>query len=156
MNSTIIGALAALGGSSVGAIAPVLTSYILQRNITKRELTNREINLRESLYVEFIKEASRIYLVSVTHVLENLDDLVLLYSLVSRIRLFASAPVVAAAEDLVKRVVALYGGPNLTLEQVRTAALSATVDPLDVFSFACRAELKLLLRKGAGPDTIRS
>lgn len=156
MNSTMVGALAALGGSSVGAIAPVLTSYILQRSITQRELTNREINLRESLYAEFIKEASRSYLSSITHVLENLDDLVLLYSLVSRIRLFATEPVVTAAEDLVKRIVARYGSPNLTVEQVRAAALSAAADPLDVFSFACREELKNLFRKGPGPDTIRS
>jgi hypothetical protein len=156
MNSTIVGALAALGGSSIGAMAPVLSSYMLQRSVAQRELSNREINLRETLYAEFIKEASRIYLISLTHVLDNLDDLVLLYSLVSRIRLFATEPVVAAAEGLVKRIVAHYGRPNLTVEQVRTAALSAAADPLDVFSFACRKELRTLLRKGPGPDTIRS
>jgi hypothetical protein len=155
MNTTIIGALAALGGSSIGAMAPVLSSYVSQRSVAQRELSSREINLRETLYAEFIKEASRIYLISLTHVLDDLDDLVSLYSLVSRIRLFASEPVVAAAEDLVKRIVEHYGSPNLTVEQVRTAALTAAADPLDVFSFACRKELQLLLRKGPGPDTIR-
>lgn len=156
MNTTIIGALAALCGSSIGAMAPVLSSYVLQRSVAQRELSNREIGLRETLYADFIKEASRIYLVSVTHALEDLNDLVALYALVSRIRLFASEPVMCAAEDLVKRIVERYGNPNLTAEQIRAAALSAKADPLDVFSYACRKELRDLLQKGPGPGTIRS
>lgn len=156
MNTTLIGALAALGGSSIGAIAPVLSSYVLQRSVAQREISNREIGLREGLYSDFIKEASRIYLVSLTHVLEDLGDLVDLYALVSRIRLFASEPVVLAAEDLVKRIVEHFGNPNLSVEQIRARALSAKTDPLDVFSFACRKELRDLLRKGPGPGTTRS
>lgn len=148
MNTTLIGALAALGGSSIGAFAPVLSSYVLQRSVAEREISSRDIALRESLYSDFIKESSRLYLVSLSHVLENLDDLVPLYSLVSRIRLFASKPVVLAAENLVKQIVEHYGDPNLTVEQVRTAALSVKADPFGMFSFACRKELPDLLRKG--------
>ncbi len=91
VNTTLIGALAALGGSSIGAIAPVLSSYVLQRSVAERETSSRDISLREALYSDFIKEASRLYLVSLNNLLENLDDLVPLYALVSRIRLFASA-----------------------------------------------------------------
>ena len=156
MNTTLIGVLAALGGSSIGVFAPVLSSYVLQRSVAQREVSNREITLRETLYADFIKEASRIYLISLTQTLENLDDLVSLYGLVSRIRLFASEPVLFAAEDLVKRIVEHFGDPNLTTEQIRAAALSAKADPLDVFSSACRKELQDLLRKGPGPGTIRS
>ena len=156
MNTTIIGALAALCGSSIGAIAPVLSSYVMQRSLTYRETSNREVALRETLYADFIREASRIYLVSLTHVLENLDDLVSLYALVSRIRLFASESVVFAAEDLVKRIVEQFGNPNLTTEQIRAAALSAKADPLDVFSVSCRKELEDLIRKGPAAGTIRN
>jgi hypothetical protein len=156
MNTTLIGALAAFGGSSIGAIAPVLSSYVLQRSVAQREMSSREIALREGLYSDFIKEASHLYLVSLTHVLEDLDDLVPLYALVSRIRLFASEPVVLAAEDLVKRIVEHYGNRNLTVEEIRAAALSATADPLDVFSFACRKELRDLLRQGSGRGTLRT
>ncbi len=156
MNTTLISALAALGGSSIGAIAPLLSSYMLQRSVGQREHSSREIALREALYSDFIKEASHLYLVSLTHVLEDLDDLVPLYALVSRIRLFASEPVMLAAEDLVKRIVEHYGNPNMTVDQIRAAALAATPDPLEVFSCACRKELRNLLRRGLGPGTIRS
>lgn len=154
MNSTIVGVLAALAGSSIGVLAPVFSTYVLQRGLTLREMSNREISLRETLYSDFIQEASRVYLISLTHILENLDDLVALYALVSRIRLFASEPVVTAAEDLVRRIVEHFGNPNLTTEQIRAAALAAKADPLDVFSFACRKELQDLLRKGTGTRMI--
>lgn len=154
MNSTIVGVLAALAGSSIGVLAPVFSTYVLQRGLTLREMSNREISLRETLYSDFIQEASRVYLISLTHILENLDDLVALYALVSRIRLFASEPVVIAAEDLVRRIVEHFGNPNLTTEQIRAAALAAKADPLDVFSFACRKELQDLLRKGMGARMI--
>ncbi len=156
VNTTLIGALAALGGSSIGAIAPVLSSYVLQRSVAERETSSRDISLREALYSDFIKEASRLYLVSLNNLLENLDDLVPLYALVSRIRLFASEPVVSAAEGLVKQIVEHYGDPNLSVEQIRTAALAAKADPLGVFSFACRKELRDLLRRGRGLGTGRS
>ncbi len=155
MNTTLISALAAFGGSSVGALAPVLSSYVLQRSASQREISNRQIALREALYSDFIKEASRLYATSLTHVLESLDDLVSLYALVSRIRLFASEPVVRAAEDFVKQIVGHYGKPNLSVEQIRAAALSAEADPLDVFSFACRTELRDMLQRGTAPATMR-
>src|SRR5260370_28456858 len=50
MNTTLISALAAFGGSSVGALAPVLSSYVLRRAAAQRELSNRQIALREALY----------------------------------------------------------------------------------------------------------
>jgi hypothetical protein len=89
-----------------------------------------------------------------THNLENLDELVSLYALVSRIRLLASKPVVRAAEGFVKLIVQHYGDPNLTVEQLRAAALSAKADPLDVFSFACRKELRDILQRGELSATI--
>jgi hypothetical protein len=149
MNYAVISALAAFGGSSVGALAPVLSSYVLQRSVAQRELSNRQIAEREALYSDFIQEASRLYGISITHALEDLDGLVSLYALVSRIRLFASEPVVQAAELFVKRIVERYGEPNLTIEQIRAAALSAQADPLAVFSLACRRELRSIFQRGA-------
>jgi hypothetical protein len=154
MNPAIISAMAALGGSAVGALAPVMSNFILQRGATQRELLNRQIAQRETLYSDFINEASRIYAESVTHDLENMNELVSLYALVSRIRLMASEPVVNAAEAFVKLIVAHYGEPNLTVEQIRSSALSAKADPLDVFSLACRKELRMILQRGELSATI--
>lgn len=156
MNPAIISALAALGGSSVGALAPVLSNFILQRSLTQRDLLNRQISQRETLYSDFINEASRIYAKSVTHDLEEVDELVTLYALVSRIRLMATEPVVHAAEAFVRRIVAHFGEPNLTFEQLRAVALSAKAEPLDVFSMACRKELRQILQRGELSATLRN
>jgi hypothetical protein len=111
---------------------------------------------RENLYSDFIKEASSVYANSVTHNLENLDELASLYVLVSRIRLLASEPVLLPTENFVKQIVQHYGEPNLTVEQIRAAVLSAKADPLDVFSFACRKELGDIHKEGISYSTIRT
>ena len=147
MNNAMVSVLAALIGSTIGGLAPVMSNYVLQRGQTQRDLLNRQITQRETLYSDFIKEASSLYANSVTRSLENLDGLVSLYALVSRIRLTASEPVLHAAEAFVKQIVQHYGEPNLTVEQIRAAALSAKADPLDVFSLACRRELQDILRR---------
>jgi hypothetical protein len=147
MNSAMISILAALSGTAVGSLAPVLSNYVLQRSATERDLLNRRLGQRESLYSDFIKEASRLYTDAMIHELDDLNDIVSLYALVSRIRLLASEPVVRAAEDFVKLIVQHYGDPNLTLEEIRTAALSQRADPLDIFSFACRRELRNILER---------
>jgi hypothetical protein len=156
MNPAIISTLAALGGSSVGALAPVLSNYMLQRSQTQRDLLNRQMSQRETLYSDFIKGASPVYANSLTHSLEALDELVSLYSLVSRIRLLASEPVVDAAETIVRQILQHYGEPNLSVEQMRAAALAAHADPLDDFSIACRKELRDILHRGDLSATIRN
>ena len=156
MNPAITSALAALGGSSVGALAPVLSNFILERSVTRRELLNRQIAQRETLYSDFINEASRIFAKSVMRNLEGMDELVSLYALVSRIRLMATAPVVHEAETFVKLIVTRFGEPNLTVEQLRTAALSVEREPLDRFSLTCRKELRGILRRGRLSATLHN
>src|SRR5271168_4600142 len=140
MNPATVNILAVLSGAAVGSLAPVLSNYVIQRSLTQRDLLYRQLGQREVLCSDFIKEASRLYADAMIHELEDLNALVSLYALVSRIRLLASDPVVIAAEDFVKLIVQHYGDPNLTLDQMRAAALSEKADPLDVFSSACRRE----------------
>ena len=156
MNPAIISALAALGGSSVGALAPVLSNFILERSVTRRELLNRQIAQRETLYSDFINEASRIYAKSVMRNLDGMDELVSLYALVSRIRLMATEPVVHEAETFVKLIVTRFGEPNLSFEEIRTAALSTNSEPLDRFSLACRLELRMILKRSELSATLRN
>jgi len=149
MNSAVLSTLAALGGSTVGALSPILSNYVLQRNQAQRDLLVHQVAARETLYSDFINEASRVYAHSQTHNLECLDGLVSLYARVSRIRLLATEPVVDAAEILVRQIVKQYGEPNLTVEETRAAAAAAKADPLDVFSFACRTELREIVNRTA-------
>jgi hypothetical protein len=148
LNPATVNILAALSGTAVGSLAPVLSNYVLQKSVTQRDLLNRQLSQRETLYSDFIQEASKLYADAMIHELGDLNELVGLYALVSRIRLLASPSVVKAAEDLVRLIVRHYGEPNLTMEEMRSSALAAKADPLDIFSSACRKELRAILQRG--------
>ena len=93
MDNTLTSVLAALGGSVIGASTPVLSNFVLQRSVMQRELTNREIAQREDLYSEFIRQGTSCYAKALSQNLENIDEIVAMYALVNRIRLFASGSV---------------------------------------------------------------
>ena len=141
MDNTLTGILAALGGSVIGATTPVLSNFVLQRSVTQRELTNRELAQREELYSEFIRQGTLCYAKALSQSLQNMDEIVAMYALVNRIRLFASEDVLKAAEAFVKKLVGTYGENNMSIEQIKTAALEQHVDPLNEFALKCRAEL---------------
>src|ERR1700727_1469920 len=105
MDNTLTSVLAALGGSVIGATTPVFSNFILQRSVTQREMTNREIAQREDLYSEFIRQGTTCYAKALSQSLENIDEIVAMYALVNRIRLFASSSVLEAAETFVKKLV---------------------------------------------------
>jgi hypothetical protein len=142
MDSTLTSVLAALSGSVIGASTPVLSNFVLQRSVAQRELTNREIAQREELYSEFIRQGTACYAKALSQSLENIDEIVAMYALVNRIRLFASRSVLDAAEAFVKKLVATYGEKNMTIEQMKLVALEQHADPLKDFTLKCRSELR--------------
>jgi hypothetical protein len=142
MDSTLIGILSALGGSVIGASTPVLSNFVLQRSLTQRELTNREIAQREELYSEFIRQGTSCYAKALSQNLDSIDEIVAMYALVNRIRLFASDSVLGAAEAFVKRLVETYGEKNMSIDQIMSAALQQHADPLNDFALKCRFELQ--------------
>ena len=141
MDSTLITAIAAALGSLVGAAASIGTTWITQRMRTIHEKTEGRLRDRESLYGEFITEASRLAVDALDHSLERPDKLVTVYGILGRIRLVAGEMVLAEAECCCRRIVDLYAKPNMTLEQIRTAFEVDQLDPLKDFSTVCRTEL---------------
>jgi hypothetical protein len=141
MDSTLITALAAALGSLVGAGASIVTTLITQRTQTLRESRADRLHERETLYGEFITEASRLIVDALAHSLEHPETFVTLYGILGRIRLVCGERTLAEAETCCRRIVDLYSKPNMTLEQVRTTLESNEFDPLKAFSAACRAEL---------------
>src|ERR1700690_883858 len=93
MDSTLTSVLAALSGSIIGASTPILSNFVLQRSVAQRELTNREIAQREELYSEFIRQGTGCYAKALSQSLDSIDEIVAMYALVNRIRLFASPSV---------------------------------------------------------------
>ena len=141
MDYTLITAIAAACGSLMGAAATIVTTWITQR--TQMVHAEREARLRErqTLYSEFITEASRVTLEALSHSLEKPDTVVTLYGLLGRIRLVAADPVLDAAEACCRQLVDLYAKPNMTVEQIRLAFERDRLDPIRDFSVACRKEL---------------
>ena len=141
MDTSIITALAAAGGSIIGAAASVTTTWINQHKQTVRELTQARHREREALYAEFITEASRLAVDAVAHSLESLEKLVILYGILGRIRLISGDEVLTEAEKCCRRIVDLYARPNITVDQMGDSFDPDKLDPLKPFSSACRAEL---------------
>jgi hypothetical protein len=56
----MIGALSALAGSAIGSFAPVLSNVILQSSANQREFLTKSVAARESLYSDFIDQASHL------------------------------------------------------------------------------------------------
>ena len=141
MNSTIITAIAAACGSLMGAAATIVTTWITQRTQTVRAEREAKLRDRQTLYGEFITEASRLTIEALSHSLEKPDTFVTLYGILGRIRLVASDRVLTAAEVCCRQLVDLYAQPNMTVEQIRVAFERDQLDPIRDFSVACRKEL---------------
>jgi len=141
MDSTMITAIAAVFGSCVGGAASIAATWIAQRTQTDREQTEARLRDRESLYGDFITEASRLAVDAAEHSLEGPNKLINLYGILGRIRLLAGEKVVAEAEACCRRIVELYSMPNMTVDQVRLAVESERFDPVKDFSIVCRTEL---------------
>lgn len=146
--TVVISTVAALAGSAIGAMAPILSNYVLQRATTRRELLTRQIAGREGLYSDFLQSASSLLVHSMTHDMEDPDRVVGLFTLVARMRLVSSTTVVAEGENIARQIVIHYGERNLSIEEIRSSALLGETDPLKEFSVACRKELQELFEKG--------
>jgi hypothetical protein len=147
MNGAVVSALAALGGSAFGGITPLISNYLIQRGMTARELLSRELASRQTLYSDFIQFCTKLYVSATTKQLDDADEMIALYALISRIRLFASEPVIGAAEQFATQMTERFGEAALTMEALRDATLTHHVDPLNVFSTCSREELRSLIRR---------
>ena len=150
MNGGVTSALAAIMGAFVGGLASVASTWVGERSRHRREIWQREIAKRETTYSEFIDQASKLYVASATHHIEDDDGevagIVSLYAVASRIRLFASDQVIKEAERVIDRIFMQYGADNISAEQLRKSVVETRDDPLIAFSVVCRHELQDIQR----------
>jgi hypothetical protein len=142
MNANLITAMAGVLGSLSGASAAIATTWISQKSQTIRERAKSETRKRETLYGEFIMEASQQLANAFDHSLDKPETLVKLYAILGRIRLVSSDAVLTAAEECCDRVVDLYAKPNRTVAEIFTTLHSGEFEALKRFSDACRVELR--------------
>src|SRR6266481_7673322 len=97
MDSSVVTALAAALGSLVGASASIGTTWLSQRRQSILATAERKLRERESLYKEFIMEASRLFGDAMVNSLDRPDQLVALYGILNRIRLMSGDDVLSKA-----------------------------------------------------------
>ena len=153
MEGGISNGLAAIMGALVGGLASLASTWVSERTRHRRDLLQREITKRETTYSDFIDHASKLYVESATHNLNDddenleaeLEGAVTLYGIASRIRLFASDRVIEEAEAVLDQILMQFGAENISVEQLREKKLTER-DPLKAFSVSCRRELQELQR----------
>ena len=145
MNSVMAPALAAIAGSLVGALGSASATWITARHQDRRDLLGKQIARREALYSDFIGESAQLLVDAMQHNASDLQKMLPVYALLSRIRLSSSKSVLQEAERVINTIVSTYPQPNLTPEQIESRAVSGQ-DPLRQFSDTCRIELDLLQR----------
>src|SRR3984957_18974213 len=102
MNSAMITALAAIAGSLVGALGSAVATWITARHQDRRDLLGKQIERREALYSDFIGESARLLVDAMQYNVSDLQKLIPVYALLSRIRLSSSEPVLQTAENVIR------------------------------------------------------
>jgi hypothetical protein len=150
MPGEVTSAAAAIMGAFVGGLASLTSTWVGERSRHRRDMVQREIAKRETAYADFIDQASKVFVASATHNIDDdeveLEGTVSLYAVASRIRLFASDPVMKEAEQVLNLIITQFGAENLSVEQLRATAMEKK-DPLKAFSAICRRELKDVQRR---------
>jgi hypothetical protein len=143
MDTAILSTSAGLIGSLVGGVSTFAASWITQHKVlgTQRRLVHAR--QRQKLYSEFIIEATKRLAEAWNHQAEGPEVVGNLYSAIQRMRLVSSDRVISCAEDVMRGVIAAYGEPNRTFDELkrRVQQRSDEEDHLRAFTEACRQEL---------------
>ena len=142
MNSSVISALAALIGASIGGLTSVLASWLLHQRQVRVQWVGQEVNRRRELYKEFIEDASKCYVDALQHDTGDIPALVALHATIGRMRILSSPTVIANAEKVRRKILDTYLEPDKSFPELRELVRTneESVDLLRDFSAACREE----------------
>lgn len=144
MDVAYISALSALAGSVIGGLASGLTTWLSQRAQVRAGRFAHDRSLREELYRDFIVTASKMYADAVMNDTPQVQELIALYAMISRMRMVSSSQLVACAERITSSTIDAYFAPNKTIAEMHDLIKSGAMDPLRVFSELARDELRTL------------
>ena len=142
VDGQVMVALAALGGSLVGACSSIVATFMGQRLQARWARLRAELEDREKLYGLFVEEAVHLFVDSIQQSAIDPAKIMRLYSKVARIRLTSSDGVLSAAEEVGRRLFEAYERPpgNPVELLARYANGDESLDPLREFTEACREE----------------
>ncbi len=141
MDVVTLTTFAGLAGASIGSITSFWTAWLAQHTQLRNAMREAARVRREEVFRDFIVEASRLYGEALGHQKDDVSELVRLYALVARMRLFASDEVIRTAEEAMDTIVEACLAPNMTLREIRNLAREGGVDFLRAFGEACSSEL---------------
>jgi len=142
MDAAFISALSALGGSMVGGLTSGLATWLSQRAQAKADLVAHDMYRREDLYKDFIVAASKAYGEALVKSEPQIQDLIALYGMISRMRVLSSSEIIQRADNIMQFTMETYFAPNKTMRELNDVIKSGTgVDQLKAFSEAAREEL---------------
>ena len=141
MNVAYVSALSALAGSVIGGLISGVATWLSQRTQARAAELTREFSRRDDLYADFIIAASKAYGEALVSNQPQVQDLVALYGMISRMRVVSSPRIVASAEKIMGTTIDTYFAPNVAIRDLHELIKSGKqMDPLKDFSEAAREE----------------
>ena len=98
--SSVISAVAALGGAVIGGLTSIVAQWVTQRLRVWGKAARAAQRRSIKLYNEFIEEASKLFVDALEHETPNPSAMVGLYTIISRMRILSSAAVIECAEKV--------------------------------------------------------
>jgi hypothetical protein len=145
MDPAILSAASALTGSLIGGVSTLTASWLSQRGQFRAQALVHEAVKRETLYAEFIIQASKRLTEAWSRQAESPEVIAGLYSALDRMRLTSSTEVIRVAEQVVRQVLEAYAEANKSFDELRELVRNEDeLDPLRKFAEACRTELHAL------------
>ena len=144
MDVAYLSALSAIAGSLVGGLTSGFTTWLSQRSQARAGQLAREMSRRDDLYKDFIVAASKAHGSALVSDEPQVQELVALYGMISRMRVMSLPRTVACAEKVMRVTTDTYFAPNKTIHELHDELTRSTtaIDPLKDFSEAAREELR--------------
>jgi len=118
MDSSLISAIAALIGASIGGLTSVLASWLLHQRQVRVQWVAQEVDRRRELYKEFIEDASKCYVDALQHDTGDIPTLVALHATIGRMRILSSSTVIASAEKVRRKILDTYVEPDKSFPEL--------------------------------------
>jgi hypothetical protein len=112
----------------------------------KAQRRNNSKSQRQKLYKAFIEGSAKLYGDALIHDKLETTGLIDLHSLVSRMRIVSSGPLIETAVNVVKVITETYGQPNKSPAELGAMVSDGSIDILLSFSEACREEFEQSLQ----------
>jgi hypothetical protein len=143
MDTALVSAFSALGGSVIGGLISGVAAVASQRVQARANIVANEITRREDLYKDFIMAASTAYGDALLTNEPKVDKLVSLYALVSKMRVLLPLQIVDCADRVMVTIVETYFASNRTVREIHELVKSrgALIDPLRQFSELARNDI---------------